>query len=108
MPFAKLKTKNAHLILENVNKTQFCESLLNETFREINRMGKYLIFILDTKSLIVHLRMEGKFYFKHPSEILSPHEHVELILNTDEVLRYHDTRKFGKFILLNTTDKKIR
>ena len=91
-------------VLENVNKTQFCESLLNETFREINRMGKYLIFILDTKSLIVHLRMEGKFYFKHPSEILSPHEHVELILNTDEVLRYHDTRKFGKFVLLNTTD----
>ena len=91
-------------VLENVKKQVFCECLLNETFREINRMGKYLIFILDSKSLIVHLRMEGKFYFKHPSEMLSPHEHVELILNTDEVLRYHDTRKFGKFVLLNTTN----
>ena len=90
-------------VLENTNKDEFCSSLLNETFREINRLGKYLIFILDTKSLIVHLRMEGKFYFKNPNDVLSPHEHVEFILNSHETLRYHDTRKFGKFVLLNTT-----
>ena len=102
----KIKEVNVYYegVLENTTKLEFCSSLLNETFREIHRMGKYLIFILDTKSLIVHLRMEGKFYFKHPSEILSSHEHVEFILGIHEVLRYHDTRKFGKFVLLNTTD----
>lgn len=91
-------------VLENVNKVNFCESLLHETFKEINRVGKYLIFILETKSLVVHLRMEGKFFFKPYGDILSTHEHVEFVLNTNEVLRYHDTRKFGKFVLLDTTN----
>ncbi len=91
-------------VLENTIKEEFSSVLLNETFRDIHRLGKYLILILDTKSIVVHLRMEGKFYFKQTSEILSPHEHVEFILNTSEALRYHDTRKFGKFVLLNTTN----
>ena len=91
-------------VLENVTKEEFITKLQNETFRDVLRLGKYLIFILDTKSLIVHLRMEGKFYFKAKEDLLSPHEHIEFVLNDLEVLRYHDTRKFGKFVLLDTTD----
>lgn len=91
-------------VLENTTKEEFSNSLLNETFKDIFRLGKYLIFILDTKSIVVHLRMEGKFYFKNQRDILSPHEHIEFVLDTNEVLRYHDTRKFGKFVLLNTTN----
>ncbi len=36
--------------------------VIGQSFRSFNRIGKYLIFGLDDYDLVVHLRMEGKFY----------------------------------------------
>ena len=55
--------------------------------------GKYLICVLDNYYLIVHLRMEGKFFLMH-DEKLSSHDHIIFKFN-DSNLRYNDTRKFG-------------
>ena len=91
-------------VLENVDEESFVRKLTNEEFVDINRMGKYLIFLFKHHAMVVHLRMEGKFYFKNQSDYLSKHEHIEFVLDNGKVLRYHDTRKFGRFVLLNTTD----
>ena len=45
--------------------------------------------------MIVHLRMEGKFFIKNHDEEISKHEHVVFIFD-DFDLSYHDTRKFGE------------
>ena len=37
-------------ILENVDEATFKNSLINQTFRQIDRYGKYLLFILDDYS----------------------------------------------------------
>lgn len=91
-------------ILENVDVDTFKNKLKNQTFRQFKRYGKYLIFIFDTVSLITHLRMEGKFFIKPVDEIRSIHEHIVFTFSSSITLRYHDTRKFGKMVLLETTN----
>ena len=91
-------------IIENVDSSIFIKDLTNEKFIDIKRKGKYLIFILMKHSLIVHLRMEGKFFFKESTLPIEKHEHLIFHLDHDFDLRYHDTRKFGRFVLLNTID----
>ena len=51
-------------IIDNVEVNSFCELLKNERFTSYSRRGKYLIFTLDTKVLVCHLRMEGKFMLR--------------------------------------------
>ena len=91
-------------IIENINVHEFCDQLINQTFRSFHRYGKYLIFVFDTVSLITHLRMEGKFFIKPTNEIRSIHEHIIFKFNSGKTLRYHDTRKFGKMVLVNSTN----
>ena len=48
-------------IIQNVPIEYFKKSLINETFVDIKRLGKFLIFIFEKHILLSHLRMEGKF-----------------------------------------------
>ncbi len=87
-------------IIDNVTPEQFATSLKNETIREYRRIGKYLIFELDHYVLVSHLRMEGKYYVQLPSEpFQEKHTHLIIAFTDGRQLRYHDTRKFGRFYL---------
>jgi len=100
------KITNAAWTYEPILKTdseKFKTVLIGQTFREFERRGKFLIFQLDTVSLVIHLRMEGKFFIKDPSCPLLKHEHVVFTLDNDSELRYHDTRKFGSMHLIEST-----
>ena len=78
---------------------EFIENIKNQTINDITRRGKFLMFILDDYYLISHLRMEGKYFIKK-DEPLTKHDHVIFELDTNEELRYNDTRKFGKMHLV--------
>lgn len=93
-------------VIENVDSVEFKNSLINEKIKEIKRYGKYLIFVLEHVSIISHLRMEGKFFLKNKDEEKDIHEHVIFTFKSGLTLRYHDTRKFGKMALVNTTNFK--
>lgn len=93
-------------IIQNVSVLKFKESLINETFRDIKRLGKYLIFVLDNHIIVSHLRMEGKYFLKGTEE-KEKHEHVIFNLVNGETLRYNDTRKFGVMFLFETNDVNV-
>ena len=78
----------------------FKSNLKDQIFIDIKRRGKWLVFELSNYYLLVHLRMEGKFFFKEEREERAKHEHIIFKLEDIE-LRFHDTRKFGKMYLLN-------
>lgn len=78
---------------------EFKHLLLNQSFIDILRKGKYLIFELNNHYLISHLRMEGKFFLKKKTDTITKHEHVIISFN-DCDLRYHDTRKFGRMKII--------
>lgn len=77
--------------------------LMGQKINSMSRLGKYLIFNLDTHDLIVHLRMEGRFFIKPYDEVRNKHEHIIFYLE-DRTLRYHDTRKFGTFDIRKKED----
>jgi len=82
----------------------FIKDIQNQKIHSLLRMGKYLIFELDKDVMIIHLRMEGKFYIKTPIEPILKHEHVIFHLTSGRELRYHDVRKFGTITLQPKTD----
>ena len=80
---------------------KFVTSLTGQTIRDIDRVGKYLIFILDRDAFISHLRMEGKYHLVDASKPLNKHEHLTFVFSDGTELRYQDTRKFGRLELVN-------
>ncbi len=88
-------------IIASPTTDEFKEKIITQTINDITTRGKFIVMSLDDYSLLVHLRMEGKFMFRKKGEPLGKHEHVELILNDDTSFRFHDTRKFGKMYLID-------
>lgn len=87
-------------IIEDDQKL-FCQKVINQTIRDIDRYGKYLIFKLDDVAFISHLRMEGKYRYCLSDEEISKHDHVVFKLDDGHDLRYNDTRKFGRMKLVS-------
>jgi len=69
--------------------------LKGQNIDTIKRLGKHLLFCLSDVTLLVHLRMEGKFYIE-PSDVQKrKHEHVGVYFTDGSSMRFHDVRKFG-------------
>lgn len=79
---------------------EFINSLKNERIESVTTRGKWIVIFLTTKALIVHLRMEGKFFFRNIHEKKEKHTHVIITFTDDTDMRFHDVRKFGKMALL--------
>ena len=88
------------------DQEEFVQTLKNKTFKDIDRVGKYLIFKLEDVAFISHLRMEGKYQICKKGNILSKHDHVIFVLDEGMELRYNDVRKFGRMKLVDHDDYK--
>jgi formamidopyrimidine-DNA glycosylase len=83
----------------------FCRDVTGETIASVQRRGKFIVLgLFSGKSLLIHLRMTGKLSLKQPGTVRSKHEHVILMLDDDLELRFHDTRKFGRFYYLEDAE----
>lgn len=78
----------------------FQSRIIGQQFEEIRRRAKYLVFTLSDDVLLVHLRMTGQIILEDSTLPRRKHEHVILELDTDRHLRFHDTRKFGRWYLV--------
>ena len=77
---------------------EFTAKLKGQTFIDIIRCGKFLIFCLSSGDrLILHLRMTGCLTVANADEPLTKHTHVVFVLSDKSELRYEDVRRFGKF-----------
>ena len=86
------------------NLDSFKKDLVGESFIDIKRRGKWLIFETEHYYLLSHLRMEGKYFIKDKNDIKDKHEHVIFTFQDDSTLRYADTRKFGRMNLILKQD----
>jgi formamidopyrimidine-DNA glycosylase len=77
----------------------FKDRCIDRKFIGFHRKGKYLVFELSQGYLIVHLRMEGRFFIRNYIE-KNKHVHVVFALSGGRYLHYQDTRKFGRMIAL--------
>ena len=92
-------------IIQNDPVEEFVNGLVGETFLDVSRIGKFLIFHLShDKVMISHLRMEGKYFEVLESEDNTKYARVVFHLDNGHKLCYDDSRTFG--ILKLTTEKE--
>lgn len=98
----KIDVYHDNIIVGDIDK--FKNNLVGEKIEYITTRGKWIVIFLTTKALIVHLRMEGKFFFRNPSISKSKHEHVIITFTDNTDMRFNDVRKFGKMACLDKRD----
>ena len=76
--------------------------LLGQRLLDVERRAKYLLFMFERGTLIVHLGMSGSLRVVPRSAPRLPHDHVELEFGPERVLRLRDPRRFG--LMLWTVD----
>ncbi|GBF11791.1 DNA-formamidopyrimidine glycosylase [Tepidibacillus sp. HK-1] len=70
--------------------------LQGQTIEGIGRKGKYLLFYMNSVTMISHLRMEGKYiYHEEKMKEFDKHTHVVFTFTDGSILQYRDVRKFG-------------
>lgn len=87
-------------IIRSPSVKLFQEQLQNQTFTNVRRYGKYLLFDLEDYTLVSHLRMEGKYYLRTHLKEITKYEHIVFALDNSQYLSYHDVRKFGTMELV--------
>ncbi|MDD9147895.1 DNA-formamidopyrimidine glycosylase [Sporolactobacillus sp. CQH2019] len=74
---------------------EFARLMAGETLHHVGRRGKFLLFCFDSKVLVSHLRMEGRYRLDRENVPVDPYTHVIFHFTDDTSLRYRDVRKFG-------------
>jgi len=69
--------------------------LAGATVRALGRRGKYLLFDCGSGTLILHLGMSGRLWVVRDGAAPAVHDHFDLVLEDDTVVRLRDPRRFG-------------
>ncbi len=84
-------------MVEPLSVEAFSAAVCGRSIDRISRIGKWLVFSLGSgQAIMVHLRMAGSFSLE-PGE----HDRVVLELSGGLALHYRDTRKFGRWKLVD-------
>lgn len=67
------------------------------------RRGKYLLIQTGNKQIInatilIHLGMSGSLRILEQSVSPDKHDHIDILLDNNKLLRFHDPRRFGAFL----------
>lgn len=74
------------------------ERIRHQTILSIQRRSKYLVFQLSRGNLLIHLGMSGNLRLLSNDKPLRPHDHVDILLSSGQLLRYNDPRRFGAIL----------
>lgn len=70
-------------------------TIRHQTVRSVERRAKYILLALDGGTLIIHLGMSGSLRLLSADVPPRAHDHWDILLDTGQVLRFHDPRRFG-------------
>ncbi|MGE0580644.1 MAG: bifunctional DNA-formamidopyrimidine glycosylase/DNA-(apurinic or apyrimidinic site) lyase [Steroidobacteraceae bacterium] len=62
------------------------------------RRAKYLLLELEHGTLLLHLGMSGSLRVLPACSPRGKHDHVDLVLDSGELLRFNDPRRFGSLV----------
>ncbi len=82
--------------------TLFKSRLKNAVIAAIDRRGKWIVFQLEEQGwLLAHMRMSGCLQVARSHELVEPYIRLIFHLNGQAQIRFRDTRKFGRWRLLD-------
>ena len=74
--------------------------LTGQTISAVNRRGKYLLLSTEDGTLLIHLGMSGNLRILKEPQALQKHDHIDILLDSGDLLRYNDPRRFGAMLWL--------
>ncbi len=88
---------------------QMTAAIGGRRIQALRRRGKFLLFDLGDRTLVVHLGMTGQLrWWKRAGDFhADKHTHAWIELTSDGVLAYRDVRKFGEMFVLPTDAVEI-
>lgn len=96
-----LKQKITKVVIRNSQLRQkippiFKKQLINKKIVAVKRRAKYLLIeFANGHHLICHLGMSGQLFIVTDNKAAKKHDHVDIILENGNILRYCDPRRFG-------------
>ncbi|MGE4069914.1 MAG: bifunctional DNA-formamidopyrimidine glycosylase/DNA-(apurinic or apyrimidinic site) lyase [Lysobacterales bacterium] len=66
--------------------------------KAVRRRAKYLLLDNDRGAAILHLGMSGSLRVLDQQVLLRKHDHYDLLLDDDRLLRFNDPRRFGSLL----------
>ncbi len=78
---------------------------LNQTVNQVRRRAKYLIVELSNQAaIIIHLGMTGRLGLFPATAKGAKHDHLRILLDSNDELRFNDCRRFGSIQVVTSTD----
>ena len=66
-----------------------------QTIESAGRRAKYLLLNLNHGTLLWHLGMSGSLRVVPTGVAPAPHDHIDLVLDSQQTVRFNDPRRFG-------------
>jgi formamidopyrimidine-DNA glycosylase len=71
------------------------ELLSGAVIESVGRRAKYLVVNTSLGALLIHLGMSGSLRIVHNETDSRKHDHIEIVFDNGQCLRFHDPRRFG-------------
>ncbi len=81
--------------------------LEGQRFLAARRRAKYLLLDTATGTVMIHLGMSGSLRVMPADAPALFHDHIDIVLDNGQCLRYNDPRRFGSFHWLDTDDHPL-
>lgn len=81
-------------------KEDFIKRIEGQIVKDVKRRGKWLLFELLEDYVVIHFRMEGRFYQLPTNAPVDKHDYVIFYFD-DFSLHYNDPRVFGKMEVIS-------
>lgn len=93
-------------VIDYPTADEFCRLLTGQTVSHMTRRGKFLIIQLKSNDhIILHLRMTGCLLLTPADCPEEKHTHIIFGLSNGKELRFSDTRRFGRFWLIQNGEE---
>jgi len=76
------------------------KQLVKQEVIAVDRRSKYLLIRFDSGTLVLHLGMSGTIRVIDKDSPVAKHDHFELLLSNNKILRLNDPRRFGAVLWL--------
>ena len=73
----------------------FDQKVVGSVIQAVTRRAKYILITLNSGTIIIHLGMSGHLVIVARTRVPEKHDHVDMILSNNTILRFNDSRRFG-------------
>ena len=80
--------------------TTILNNLIGEKIVEASRRAKYILLKTESATILLHLGMSGSLRILKNGHEPTKHDHIDIELNHDHIIRYNDPRRFGCCLVL--------